>query len=194
MSDRVIATYDSYAEAERAVDRLSDGGFPVDRVSIVGRDLKTVERVTGRMTLARAALNGAVSGALAGLLIGWLFAVFNWFNPVVDRGWLIFDGLWFGAVIGALWGLIVYAVTRGNRDFTSVGAMQADRYEVRVDDEVAERAARLLAGETAATPAEPGSTAAAPAEQGRFARGADEPAAPPAPAAPGSTPRSDRSR
>ena len=41
-----VATYGSYGEAERAVDFLSDKGFPVERVAIVGAGLKTVERVT----------------------------------------------------------------------------------------------------------------------------------------------------
>ena len=38
-----VAVYDSYGEAERAVDHLSDSGFPVEHVSIVGRDLRWVE-------------------------------------------------------------------------------------------------------------------------------------------------------
>jgi hypothetical protein len=38
-----VATFGSYREAGRAVDRLSDRGFPVQRVAIVGRDLQLVE-------------------------------------------------------------------------------------------------------------------------------------------------------
>src|SRR5215210_4945904 len=37
---RVIASYNSYAEAQRAVDYLSDERFPVERVSIVAEDLR----------------------------------------------------------------------------------------------------------------------------------------------------------
>ena len=145
---RVVATYDDYRDAERAVDYLSDHKFPVERVSIVGRDLKLVERVTGRMTYGRSALQGALSGALAGVLIGWLFTVFNWFDPVVARGWLILDGLWFGALVGALFGLLAHALTGGRRDFASVGGMQADRYDVLVDEDVADQAEQLVAGLT----------------------------------------------
>jgi hypothetical protein len=36
---RPIAAYDSYREAERAVDYLSDNGFPVQRVAIVGSEV-----------------------------------------------------------------------------------------------------------------------------------------------------------
>ena len=54
---RTIATTTDYAEAERIVDQLSDRGFPVERVAIVGHDLQAVEQVVGRMTWGRAALN-----------------------------------------------------------------------------------------------------------------------------------------
>jgi hypothetical protein len=141
---RPIASFPSYAEAERAVDYLSDNEFPVERVQIVGRDLKLVEQVTGRVTPGRAALDGAMTGALVGLLIGWLFTVFDWFDPVVARGWLILDGLWFGLLVGALSGLLLHWLTRGRRDFSSVPAMAADRYEVLVDDELAAQAELLL--------------------------------------------------
>src|SRR3954452_1212676 len=71
---RVIASFDDYADAEFAVDYLSDRGFPVERTAIIGRDLKLVEQVTGRLDNGRAALRGAVTGAL----VGWIFGLFNW--------------------------------------------------------------------------------------------------------------------
>jgi hypothetical protein len=137
------------------VDHLSDNNFPVERVSIVGRDLEFVERVTGRMTYAGAALRGALSGALVGVLIGWLFSVFSWFDPVIGWGWLILDGLWFGTLVGALFGLVSHALLGGRRDFASVGAMRANRYELLVDDEVATEAERLISriGESESAPA-----------------------------------------
>jgi hypothetical protein len=52
--------------------------------------------------------------------------------------------LWIGALVGATMGLIAKALMRGARDFTSVGGMQADRYEVLVDNEVADEAMRQL--------------------------------------------------
>jgi hypothetical protein len=141
---RAIATFRSYEEAERAVDYLSDHGFPVERSAIIGRDLEYVEQVTGRMTYARAALAGALSGAMIGFLIGWLFGVFNWFNPVVSSFWLVIDGLWFGALVGALLGLVAHALSGGRRDFSAIGGMRANRYEVVVEESVADEAARLL--------------------------------------------------
>jgi hypothetical protein len=149
---RTIASYPTYAEAERAVDHLADKHFPVERVSIVGRDLHFVEQVTGRMGYKEAALRGAISGAFVGVLVGWLFGIFNWFDPLLAAAWLAFQGLWFGALVGASIGLGIHALMRGRRDFSSVAGMRADRYEVMVDDEIAEEAASLLADFEGATP------------------------------------------
>jgi hypothetical protein len=141
---RTIATYSSYGEAERAVDYLSDRGFPVERVAIIARDLKLVEQVTGRMGYKEAALKGAVSGAFVGVLVGWLFGVFDWFNPLLAAAWLAFQGLWFGALVGALIGLAMQAMKDGSRDFDSISAIEAERFDLIVDEEVAAEAARLL--------------------------------------------------
>ena len=73
----LIGRYATYEEAQRAVDFLSDEQFPVQNVTIVGTDLKMVERVTGRLTYARAAGAGAASGAWFGLFVGVLMSVFG---------------------------------------------------------------------------------------------------------------------
>jgi hypothetical protein len=41
-----VARFDEYETAQRAVDRLSDDGFPVENLDIVGSELRLVERVT----------------------------------------------------------------------------------------------------------------------------------------------------
>src|SRR5579871_22074 len=71
-----VARFDDYDSAQRAVDRLSDDGFPVEELDVVGSDLRLVERVTGRLTKARAAAAGAVSGLWLGLLFGLLIGLF----------------------------------------------------------------------------------------------------------------------
>jgi hypothetical protein len=152
---RAVASFRTYAEAESAVDYLSDQKFPVERVAIVARDLRLVEQVTGRRGYLEAALQGLASGALIGVLVGWLFGVFNWFEPITSAFWLAIDGLWFGALVGVLFGLLMQALSRGRRDFNSVAGISAERYEVLVDDEVAAEAARLLAQWPAGTGAVP---------------------------------------
>ncbi|MGA8851165.1 MAG: general stress protein, partial [Aeromicrobium sp.] len=72
-----LGVFDHYADAQQAVDYLSDEEFPVHNVLIVGTDLKQVERVTGRLTWGRVLMAGAGSGAWLGLLIGLLLSVFT---------------------------------------------------------------------------------------------------------------------
>jgi hypothetical protein len=141
---RTIATFTSYRDAEAAVDRLSDAGFPVGRTAIVGLDLRMVEQVIGRQGLGGAALRGAGSGALTGALIGWIFGLFDWLRPLVASLALAVYGLVFGAIVGALLGLLVHALQGGRRDFTAVSTLLPARYELEVDVEVAERAEAVL--------------------------------------------------
>lgn len=143
---RAVASYGNYQEAQRAVDYLSDQKFPVERVAIVGEGLRLVEQVTGRLDIGRAALSGAGSGAITGAVIGFIFGLFNWITPIISGLALALAGLILGAIIGLIFGLIAYALSGGRRDFTSVSGMQAERYNVTVDEEVAAEADRLLAG------------------------------------------------
>lgn len=143
---RVIATFNNYGDAERAVDYLADQQFEVQRVAIVGRDLELVEQVTGRMNYGWAALRGAVAGALTGALIGWIFGLFNWLYPLIAGLVLACYGVIFGAVIGALTGLAMYAFQAGRRDFTAVRSLQPRHFDVVADAEWADRAMQLLSG------------------------------------------------
>ncbi|MFG2827331.1 general stress protein [Streptomyces sp. NPDC048434] len=68
---QTIASYSPCAEAERAVDYLSDQEFPGERVAIVGHGLHLVGQVVGRVGFGRAALSGAAPGAL----IDWIFGI-----------------------------------------------------------------------------------------------------------------------
>src|SRR3954451_24461862 len=67
-----VGSYPTYAEAQRAVDYLSDQQFPVQQVTIVGVDLMQVERVTGRLTWPKVLGGGVISGAWLGLFIGMM--------------------------------------------------------------------------------------------------------------------------
>lgn len=141
---RVVGSFNEYADAELAVESLSNRGFPVERVTIVGHDLQLVERVLGRVGYREAMLRGASGGALTGVLIGWLFGLFNWIDPILTGALLAFDGLVFGAIVGAALGALVHRAQKGRRDFASVRVMQPSGYEVLVDSEVADQALDLL--------------------------------------------------
>jgi hypothetical protein len=135
-----VGTYPDYASAQRAVDYLSDNGFPVEKTSIVGTELRLVETVLGRLTTARAALAGLVSGAWFGLFIGLLFGLFS------TSSWLavLLAGVLIGAAWGAAFGAIAHAATGGRRDFRSRSSLQASQYVVTVESDAAEEARQLL--------------------------------------------------
>jgi hypothetical protein len=142
---RSIATFDNYEDAQDAVDRLSDAGFPVERVTIVGRDMQYVEQVTGRLTTARAALMGAAQGAVIGFIFSLLVGLIFTIDP--NPAWLLLlaYGLASGAILGAILGAALHLMTGGRRDFASVAGMVAQRYEVMVDGDIADRAMETLA-------------------------------------------------
>ena len=137
-----LATYDDYADAQKAVDFLSDSEFPVENCMIVGTELRQVERITGRLTSGKVAGAGALSGAWFGLFIGLIFSLFGE-ESVLS---VILATTLFGMAFGVVWALIGYAATRGRRDFSSVSTIVATRYEVLVEHKHAGRARELLAG------------------------------------------------
>lgn len=141
---RIIASYDNYAEAEAAVDHLADRKFPVERMAIVGQDVKLVEQVTGRLTYPSVAAHGAAAGALPGALIGWIFGLLDWVDPLTSGLLLALYGLAFGAVIGGLLNTVVFAMQRGRRDFATITVVQPSRYDILADAEVADRAIQEL--------------------------------------------------
>jgi hypothetical protein len=162
-----LAKFEDYAAAQRAVDHLSDRGFPVEAVSIVGRDLRYVEHVTGRMTTGNAATIGALQGAVLGALFSLAFGLIFTFDPSPVLPLLVVYGTLAGAVLGGLFGAMSHSAG-GGRDFASVGSVVADRYELLVDADVAERAAEALREIGVTTGAEAGD--GTPATDGAPAR------------------------
>jgi hypothetical protein len=140
---QIVASYSNYEAAQSAVDRLADSSFPVQYVEIVGRGLRLVERITGRVTMLRASAAGAASGAWFGLFIGLLIGLFT-----TGPAWLglTLGGLVIGAVAGGLFGLIAQWSTHGKRDFASTRGLIADQYDLMVANGEAEHAGSLIAG------------------------------------------------
>jgi hypothetical protein len=137
-----LGTFEKYDQAQKAVDVLSDNGFPVENCLIVGTELKQLERVTARLTWGRVALGGALSGLWLGLFVGLIFSLFN--PPTSAFALLVATALW-GVLFGLIWSLVGYAFTRGTRDFSSVSQVVATKYEVFVEHKFAEQARSILA-------------------------------------------------
>ena len=135
-----IGSYPTYAEAQRAVDHLSDSEFPVQQVTIVGVDLMQVERVTGRLSWPKVLGGGVISGAWLGLFIGLILGFFSE-NPWAS----LITGLVAGVFFGLITSAIPYAMARGTRDFSSTMQLVAGRYDVLCDPQNAEKGRELLA-------------------------------------------------
>jgi hypothetical protein len=136
----ILGTYETYLEAQAVVDRLSKADFEVKKLSIVGNDLKTVERVTGKLTYGRAALAGAASGAWFGLFFGLLLFLFS---PAPVLGFVAAAAL-IGAGFGMLFGIVSYALSRRRRDFTSTHQVLASNYQIIIDPELTAKAQDVL--------------------------------------------------
>ncbi len=140
---QVVGTYDTYVEAQRAVDFLSDEQFPVQHVSIVGSDLKMVENVLGRLTRGRAAMAGAASGAWFGLFVGVLLSLFASKNT--NGFGLVIAALLYGAVFGAIFGVGGHVLSGGKRDVTARSKIVASSYDVHCTWAEADKAREVLA-------------------------------------------------
>ena len=137
-----VGSYPTYAEAQRAVDYLSDQQFPVQQVTIVGVDLMQVERVTGRLTWPKVLGGGVISGAWLGLFIGLVLTLlFSSPHPLEALTTGLVAGVFFGLITSA----IPYSMARGTRDFSSTLQLVAGRYDVLCDPQNAEHARDLLA-------------------------------------------------
>lgn len=135
-----VASYESYESAQAAISSLAHTDFPVREISIVGSDLKSVERVTGRLSYGRAAGAGAVSGAWLGLFLGLVLVIFN---PETNL-MLLGAAVLMGAAFGMLFGIVSYSVTRKRQEYTSATLVVATRYDLIVGGELANRARNLL--------------------------------------------------
>ncbi len=165
-----IASFDTYLEAQRAVDLLSDKEFEVQHTTIVGTDLRMVERITGRLSYPRVALAGAMSGAWFGLFVGVLFGLLSEGGILV----MLLPALIIGAAFGMLFALVSYAFTGGKRDFTSSSQVVASKYGLLCEQSRVGEAMRLLNEAGIRTRVGPEVPASAPAWQ----RGPDPSAAP----------------
>ncbi len=153
----VVMTYETYEEAQAAVDVLAKADFPLRQLAIVGSDLKTIEVVTGKLSYARGALTGAFSGGWLGLFVGLLLVIFS---PTATSAEFVVAAVFIGAGFGVLFGIVSYALNRRRRDFTSNIQVIATSYQIIADPDVANRARNLIApgaawGDPPAHPSDP---------------------------------------
>ena len=139
-----VGTYDSYEAAQGAVDYLADHEFPVEHITIVGKELRLVERVVGRLTTQKAATMGAGGGALWGVFIGAMVMLFASNSGGAAVLLPLFSAA-FGALLGAVMGGVGHAMTGGHRDFSSRTSVVPTSYEILCQHQHAADARDLLA-------------------------------------------------
>ncbi|MCT1685646.1 general stress protein [Pseudoglutamicibacter cumminsii] len=138
----VLGRYSDYQDAQKVVDFLADNDFPVKNVSIIGNDLKLVERVSGKLTYPKVALQGAMQGAMMGLFFGLIMMLFS--PQGVNIATVVLAALLIGAVMWMIFGIIQYALRRGKRDFASTRQVLPASWDVIVNPQVAGQAQALL--------------------------------------------------
>jgi len=138
-----VAAFATLGEVQDALARLEDADFPIDRATIVGTDLKLVEKVGDRMTGARAAGYGTVGGAWLGALVAAFAAIFTAgsFGAVLS---MLFGGIVLGAAFGAVFGLAAYRFAGPGDGITGNLTLVASRYELRTDADCAGRLRGVL--------------------------------------------------
>ena len=154
VNDSVIAIYKSHEEAEEAVRKLEQGGIPINKISIIGRDFQLREDVQGYYRPSDAAKEGAGFGAwfggLFGLLMGFGFFVFPIAGTLVVLGPMagMIAGAIGGAGLGALMNALMALGISKEQALKYQARLQAGEFLVSVvgTPEEVERAQMLLAG------------------------------------------------
>ncbi len=104
-SGSVVAVYNSHTDAEQAVAKLSGASFDITKVSIIGKDYHTEEKVVGYYTSGDRMRSwggmGAFWGGIWGLLFGAGFFLIPGIGPVLVAGPFL------AALIGALESAVV---------------------------------------------------------------------------------------
>src|SRR5580658_8857508 len=107
----IVVVYSHLDEAEEAVKKLGEGSFPVQRVSIIAKDLGTEKKVHGFVTSCDVAKTSAKTGAWVGGIFGALVgAAFIWVPGV---GPLIVAGSLASALLGGIEGAVAGAAFSG---------------------------------------------------------------------------------
>jgi Na+/citrate or Na+/malate symporter len=141
---QVIGKFTEYADAVAFVDTLINHGFPAGEVAIVGKDLRSVERVRGKMTYGRVALGGAVTGSWLGLLVGLFFGTSPDATGVLAMNSAV-SAVFIGAGIGMLFNILRFSIARNKRAFVSQSSVVASKYEVQVPANLAAQAEKAIA-------------------------------------------------
>lgn len=135
----VVASFETYAQAQAAIAKVSGSDAELAGLAIIGNDLKLVERIVGRLTWGKVAMRGAIRGLGFGAFMGLMFLLFV---PEAVGSVLIFPLL--GLAFGILLSLVQHSIVRRKRDFASTQQVLAARYDVVAPQESAGKAMQVI--------------------------------------------------
>lgn len=179
-----VASTRDYESAQKTVSKLIAAEIPAREIAIIGQNVRTVERVTGRLGYAAAARSGAINGILIGLFLSAILVLGNPEVPIQ----LFVGFVLIGVAVGMLLSLVTYAIVRRRRDFASITQFAAEHYEVTVMATSLAKARQALGTVRAASTRPPVDLSEPPRYGERIPSNADEPRTP-APAEPSIPPR-----
>ncbi|MBD2721089.1 general stress protein [Hymenobacter armeniacus] len=131
-NETVVAVYDTHQAAEAAVKELQQAGYDMRKLSIVGADYQTEEKVLGFYTTGERMKTwggiGAFWGGIWGLLLGSAMFVLPGLGPLLLAGPVV------SALVGALEGAaLVGGVSALGAALVSMGIPEHEAIQYEVD-------------------------------------------------------------
>ncbi|HMF78931.1 MAG TPA: general stress protein [Bryobacteraceae bacterium] len=157
----VVAVYNSHTEAEQAVAKLSATSFDITKISIIGKDYHTEEKVVGYYNTGDRMKSwgglGAFWGGIWGLLFGAGFFLIPGIGPVLVAGPFLaalIGALESAVVVGGLSALAAGLVSLGMSNESAVkyeAEIKADKFVLVVHGTAEElERARIILADTSA--------------------------------------------
>ncbi|MGO1434941.1 MAG: general stress protein [Canibacter sp.] len=138
----IVSTYDRYEDVQQAVDVLARADFPVRQLSIVGNGLRSVERITAKLSYGRIAMMGAGSGAYLGIFFGIILFIFQ--PGASGILGVFFAALVIGAGFGMLFAVVTFSLNRNRREYASITQVIGTRYDLITEHELVMTARDVL--------------------------------------------------
>lgn len=136
----LLGNYRTYEEAQQTAGTLVEGGIDVSALSIVGRDIRMVNRLRKRPGYPAVVLRSATQGAFFGLLIGLLLSAV----APADDNFQLWGALVMGIAIWVIFGVIGQALRNRRPGFAATSQVVAVSYDLVCDFSVTGQAQHLL--------------------------------------------------
>ncbi len=113
LTDHTVAVYVAHDQAHAAIKKLSDAGYNLKNLSIVGQDYKSEEHPVGFIHTSDRIVSwgqmGAFWGTVWGLLTGSAFFIIPGFGQLIFAGYIIavLESALIGGAIGLVGGTLV---------------------------------------------------------------------------------------